>query len=194
MSVAAVASFHLFNTRLCFVASHLAAHQEQVAQRNSDTYQIISSLRMGDTTLDLVTSFTTASGAKVVCFVYVDVSCPDCMCDGFNCTFIGEITLICLFVCLSARKTVSVSGNPIFALICRAAVVDMAIADSTGDAPLHTLPRKKAQTRASCCFAVMFILLLFCLCIVVHLLIFRPCVCVFISPLLFVDIDAGISH
>ncbi len=38
----------IFNSSICFVVSHLAAHQEYVAQRNSMVQDIINRLKVGD--------------------------------------------------------------------------------------------------------------------------------------------------
>eukprot|EP01103_Thecamoeba_quadrilineata_P015720 TRINITY_DN5053_c0_g2_i1.p1 TRINITY_DN5053_c0_g2~~TRINITY_DN5053_c0_g2_i1.p1 ORF type:complete len:949 (-),score=163.09 TRINITY_DN5053_c0_g2_i1:150-2996(-) len=54
---AAAISFNFFETRLCFVSSHLAAHQEKCAERKHNYYSIIKGLKLTTPPLDIVNSF-----------------------------------------------------------------------------------------------------------------------------------------
>jgi endonuclease/exonuclease/phosphatase family metal-dependent hydrolase len=45
------------DTRLCFISSHLAAHQNKTAERNADVKQIIQGLHFGDDKMDCLHQF-----------------------------------------------------------------------------------------------------------------------------------------
>ena len=49
----------LRNTPLCFINSHLAAHQDKVIQRNQDVRNILRSTRLGSTMCELTTQYHT---------------------------------------------------------------------------------------------------------------------------------------
>lgn len=50
-------SFKVGDTSLCFVNSHLAAHQEKVKERNADYHKILKGLRLGLKDIDIVHQF-----------------------------------------------------------------------------------------------------------------------------------------
>ncbi|KJE95829.1 hypothetical protein CAOG_06236 [Capsaspora owczarzaki ATCC 30864] len=50
-------SFSIYNSSMCFVASHLAAHQEKVKQRNRDVSSICRGLHLTDSSASLANAF-----------------------------------------------------------------------------------------------------------------------------------------
>ena len=40
-------SFEIYRTQLCFITSHLAAHQQKIRERNSDFHEILEGLKLG---------------------------------------------------------------------------------------------------------------------------------------------------
>jgi len=50
-------SFEFYETSLCFVASHFAAHQEKIEDRNSNYSEIIGGIRIGKKNIDLMNQF-----------------------------------------------------------------------------------------------------------------------------------------
>lgn len=52
-----VVSVHVHATRLCFINSHLAAHQHKTAKRNSDVSEIIKGVGVGYKSLDIISQF-----------------------------------------------------------------------------------------------------------------------------------------
>lgn len=49
--------FEFYETSLCFVAAHFAAHQEKVEDRNSNYSEIIGGIRIGKKNIDLLNQF-----------------------------------------------------------------------------------------------------------------------------------------
>lgn len=50
-------SFHVRHTSFCFINSHLAAHQDKVAERNADVMEIVNEIKSGCKNADLTNSF-----------------------------------------------------------------------------------------------------------------------------------------
>lgn len=50
-------AFRYHETSLCFLSSHLAAHQEQVDMRNQNYYEIVEELHLGNQAFDLTNHF-----------------------------------------------------------------------------------------------------------------------------------------
>lgn len=52
-----VISFNVHDTRICFVNSHLAAHQDKTAKRNADVAEIIQGIALGEKDVDILHQF-----------------------------------------------------------------------------------------------------------------------------------------
>jgi len=56
---AVVVCFHLFETSICFVNSHLAAHQQNIKDRNEDVMEVIDNIKLTEGGTDKIKDIST---------------------------------------------------------------------------------------------------------------------------------------